>query len=224
MDVDCENVTQLLLLKYHWKLKYFVIRDGALRFRPVSTRGIRPTFFIAAPTGDKGKAANREPTGHLISNPPAAQQYNPATGAWTAIGNTPVSLIDPFGNNETGPAVTRPDGSVVAFGGNTGCTSSPANPTAIYTPSTNTWVQGPHVPAVCGSNDTTSCDLAEGPAVMKPNENILFAAKAGYLTAPTHFFEFAPPSAAENDGPEASMASVLAVAIADPAGRTTRGA
>jgi hypothetical protein len=34
----------------------------------------------------------------------------------------------------------------------------------------------------------------------------------------------APPSAAENGGPEASMSSVLAVAIADPAGRTTRGA
>jgi hypothetical protein len=100
-------------------------------------------------------------TGNVLTidvwNPPAAQQYSPATGLCTAIANTPVSLVDPCGNDEIGPAVTRPDGSVVAFGGNTGCTASPANPTAIYTPSSNTWIQGPNVPAVCGSNGTTSC-------------------------------------------------------------------
>ena len=86
--------------------------------------------------------------------------------------------------------MTRPDGTVVAFGGNTGCTASPADPTAIYTPSSNSWATGPNVPAICGTGGTTSCDLADAPAALLPNGNILFAASAGYGTSPTHFFEF----------------------------------
>jgi hypothetical protein len=71
------------------------------------------------------------PTGKILTidvwNPPNAQQYDPGTGLWTSIASTPVSLIDPTtcGNHEIGPAVTRPDGTVVAFGGNSGCTASP---------------------------------------------------------------------------------------------------
>jgi FG-GAP-like repeat len=136
------------------------------------------------------------PTGNVLTidvwNPPAAQQYAPGTGAWTSVASSPVSLVDPTtcGNYTIGPAVTRPDGTTVAFGGNTGCTASPTDPTAIYTASSNTWIQGPNVPAVCGSNGTTSCNLADAPAAMLPNGNILFAASAGYLSAPTHFFEF----------------------------------
>lgn len=127
-----------------------------------------------------------------VSDPPATHLYNYATGTWTAGASTPVSLVDPTqcGNQEIGPAVTRPDGTVVAFGGNSGCTSSPTDPTAIYTASNNSWTQGPNVPALCGSNGTTSCTLADAPAVMLPNGNILFAASAGYGNAPTHFFEF----------------------------------
>ena len=127
-----------------------------------------------------------------VWNPPAVQQYDPAAGLWSSAASTPVSLVDPAacGHGAVGTAVTRPDGTVVAFGGNTGCTASPADPTAIYTPSSNSWIQGPNVPAVCGSNGTTSCNLADAPAAMLPNGNILFAASAGYLTAPTHFFEF----------------------------------
>jgi hypothetical protein len=138
------------------------------------------------------------PTGNVLTidvwNPNATQLYNPNSGAWSAGTSTPVSLIDPTQCNksETGPAVTRPDGTTVAFGGNTGCTSSPADPTAIYTASSNSWVQGPNVPAVCGANGTTSCTLADAPAALLPNGNILFAASAGYGNAgpPTHFFEF----------------------------------
>jgi hypothetical protein len=132
-----------------------------------------------------------------VWNAPAAQQYDPGTGTWTSSASTPVSLVDPTacGNDALGPAVTRPDGTVVAFGGNTGCTASPADPTAIYTASSNSWISGPNVPAVCGANGTTSCNLAEAPAVMLPNGNILFAANAGYLSAPTHFFEFTSANA-----------------------------
>ena len=114
--------------------------------------------------------------------------YNQGTGTWTAGAPTPVSLVDPTtcGNFEIGPAITRPDGTTVAFGGNTGCTSSPADPTAIYTASTNSWVQGPNVPAISSVN----YDLADAPAAILPNGNILFAASPGFGQSPTHFFEF----------------------------------
>jgi hypothetical protein len=127
-------------------------------------------------------------------NPTNAEQYEPNSGLWVRAGNTPVSLVDPYecGNFEIGPAVMRPDGSLVAFGGNTGCkeTASKADPTAIYNTVTSTWSAGPDVPAVCGSAGTRDCDLADAPAALLPNGNILFAASAGYGGAPTHFFEY----------------------------------
>jgi hypothetical protein len=106
-----------------------------------------------------------------------------------------VSLIDPVACNnfEIGPAVTRPDGSMVAFGGNTGCLAagSPPNPTAIYTVSSNSWTAGPNVPAIGG----TSYTLPDAPAAMLPNGNILFAASPGFGNPPTHFFEFTSANA-----------------------------
>ena len=129
-----------------------------------------------------------------IHDPPSAQIYNPpatgeVAGSWTTIAPTPVALPDTCGTAEIGPAVTRPDGTVVAFGGNT-CTATPADPTAIYNPFNNTWIQGPNVPATCGTNGTTSCTLADAGAAMLPNGNVLFAASAGYNQAPAHWFEF----------------------------------
>jgi hypothetical protein len=131
---------------------------------------------------------------NVPNNTTVAERYNPGTGAWTSAGNTPVSLHDPFlcGNAEIGPAVTRPDGTTVAFGGysqtpavNHNCTQSP-DPTAIYTASSNSWIAGPYIPTLSGVDYT----LADAPAAMLPNGNILFAASPAYGSAPTHFFEF----------------------------------
>ena len=128
-------------------------------------------------------------------NPTNAEQYEPKSGLWVSAGNTPVSLVDSYecGTFEIGPAVMRPDGSLVAFGGNTGCskeTGSKADPTAIYATGAGTWSAGPNVPAVCGKEGTRNCDLADAPAALLPNGNVLFAASAGYGGAPTHFFEY----------------------------------
>ncbi len=125
-----------------------------------------------------------------------AEQYVPASGAWMSAGNTPVGLADPYvcGNFEIGPAVLRPDGTLVAFGGNTGCTAPTADPTAIYDSAGGTWSAGPNVPSVCGTG-TTACDLADAPAALLPNGNILFAASSGYGNSPTHFFEFTSANA-----------------------------
>jgi len=117
-----------------------------------------------------------------------AERYSPSSGTWSSAGNTPVSLVDPSacGTWEIGPAVLRPDGTVVAFGGNTGCTSPAADPTAIYDSSGNSWSSGPDIPAISGQN----FDLADAPAALLPDGNILFAASPGYGNSPTHFFEF----------------------------------
>jgi hypothetical protein len=122
-----------------------------------------------------------------------AEQYVPSSGTWTSAGNTPVALADPYqcGNWEVGPAVLRADGTLVAFGGNTGCVSGhKADPTAIYDSGSGTWSAGPNVPALCGTGGTTHCSLADAPAALLPNGNILFAASAGAGSQPTHFFEY----------------------------------
>jgi hypothetical protein len=132
------------------------------------------------------------------ANSTSAEQYQPSSGTWVSAGNTPVSLVDPYqcANYEIGPAVLRPDGTLVAFGGYSlaTCTVTPApatvDPTAIYNSSTGAWTAGPSVPTVCNAPNTQGCTLADAPAAMLPNGNILFAASAGYSTAPTHFFEY----------------------------------
>jgi len=97
--------------------------------------------------------------------------------------------------------VLRPDGTVVAFGGNTGCSalvtalgaSAAVDPTAIYDYVSNSWTAGPNVPAACTATTkfpTANCTLADAPAAILPNGNILFAASAGYGQPSTHFFEF----------------------------------
>ncbi len=127
-------------------------------------------------------------------NPTNAEQYDPKSGLWLRAGNTPVSLPDSYqcGTFEIGPAVMRPDGTLVAFGGNTGCSEAPSkvDPTAIYNTDAGTWSAGPNVPAVCGKEGTRNCDLADAPAALLPSGNILFAASAGYGGSPTHFFEY----------------------------------
>jgi hypothetical protein len=134
-------------------------------------------------------------TGYPNFNPTNAERYNAAKGTWSPTGALPVSLVDPIvcGNFEIGPAVLRGDGTVVGFGGNTGCVSgASADPTAIFDSVKNTWTQGPNVPAVCGKDGATDCDLADAPAALLPDGNILFAASAGYGGMPTHFFEYSP--------------------------------
>jgi hypothetical protein len=129
--------------------------------------------------------------------------YDPSTGAWSSAGNVGLQLADCSnpGNNpsfEMGPQVQRPDGTVVAFAGtlcsdgpNSSCASgalSITSHTAIFNTGSNTWGAGPDLPAVSGRNYT----LADAPAALLPNGNILFAASPNYqgFVTPTHFFEF----------------------------------
>jgi hypothetical protein len=93
----------------------------------------------------------------------------------------------------------RADGTLVAFGGDTGCAgaSPTVDPTAIYTAATGVWTAGSNVPSVCGRGAKSPCTLADAPAALLPDGNILFAASAGYAESPTHFFEYTSKNAIE---------------------------
>jgi hypothetical protein len=162
-----------------------------------------------APTGDGTPYQDEQgyellPNGNVLTidvwagyntqtDPTSSETYNPTTAVWSAVGNTPVSLVDPYacGNFEIGPAALRLDGTLVAFGGNTGCVAgATADPTAIFNSKTGNWTAGPNVPSTCGTTKNESCTLADAPAAVLPNGNILFAASAGYGVPPAHFFLF----------------------------------
>ena len=115
------------------------------------------------------------------------EAYTAATGTWASAGASPVQLSDCSGlspSYEVGPQVLRPNKSVVMFSGM--ATGSPAG-TAVYSTTTGTYTPGANVPAVHGVNYT----LADAPAALEPNGNILFAASPGpAFSLPTHFFEY----------------------------------
>lgn len=102
--------------------------------------------------------------------------YTPATGKWTSAGNTPVRLVDVHG--EVGPQVLRPDGTVFAAG----ATGS----NAIYDTATGQWSAGPKFPKLSGRQ----LDVADGPAAVLPDGDVLVAASAGEYKPPARFFDF----------------------------------
>ncbi len=111
-----------------------------------------------------------------------AERYLPpkTLNKWINAGTTPVDLADP-GSLEIGPMILRPDGTVFAMGGNT------AGPTAIYTPptthmGTGTWVAGPNFP--------NGNDMADAPAAILPDGNVLCEVSPGIFGSPVSFYEF----------------------------------
>ena len=107
-----------------------------------------------------------------------SQRYIPSSNQWVTAGSTVVRLVD-RGSQEVGPAVLRPDGTVFA----TGATGH----NAIYDAISDTWAVGPDFPFVPGEGQY---DIADGPASLLPNGNVLCAASPGIFQRPTHFFEF----------------------------------
>ena len=105
--------------------------------------------------------------------------YNPFSGTWADTGMTTVGC---GGGQEMGPAVLRADGTVVQFG----AVTSGADPVSIYNVASGVWAPAPNVPNINGTFYT----LADAPAAMMPNGNILFAASPGLYSNPTHYWEF----------------------------------
>ncbi|HEV7676687.1 MAG TPA: kelch repeat-containing protein [Candidatus Angelobacter sp.] len=120
-----------------------------------------------------------------------SEVYNASTGSWSSAGSTIVPLSTGSPALEIGPAVLRPDGTVFATGG----TSN----TAIYNTASGNWAAGPAFPS--------GFDIADGPAALLPNGNVLADTAPGVFGQGTRFFEFdgssliavsGPPSAASD--------------------------
>jgi hypothetical protein len=132
------------------------------------------------------------PLGGFQYNPAGtnSELFNPASGKWHSAGSTIVQLWDSAANCgglkaaslEVGPAVLRPDGTVFYTGSN-GCG---AGHTAIYNSreeeEEGSWTAGPDFPG--------TLDIADGPAALLPNGNVLVDTSPGIFNAPTFFFEF----------------------------------
>jgi hypothetical protein len=103
--------------------------------------------------------------------------YNPASGSWSSAGNTVVDLID-HPTWEVGPAILRPDGTVLA----TGATGH----NAIYNTATGAWSAAPDFPAVKGK----LLAMADAPAALLPDGNVLCMTAPGVYGIGVQFFEW----------------------------------
>ena len=111
--------------------------------------------------------------------------YHPAKGNWTSgpASGTIVQLWDSYPNaqgasNEVGPAVLRPDGTVFYTGAN-GAPGKPGH-TSIYDTHTRTWIAGPNFPG--------DLDVADGPASLLPDGNVLVQTSPGIFDVGSKFF------------------------------------
>jgi hypothetical protein len=103
--------------------------------------------------------------------------FNPMTNTWTSAGSTIVNLSE-NALSETGPALLRPNGTVFAMG----ASGDGAGHTAIYNTKTGKWAAGPDFP---GGND-----MADAPAAVLPNGNILCETSPLVFQTPLTFYEF----------------------------------
>ena len=112
----------------------------------------------------------------ISSGNPTAQMFVPSLSAWEPAGTVPVALSSKSVGYEMGPGLLLPDGRVFQVGGNSN--------TAIYTPSTNTWVAGPTIPNGWAADDAAGAEL--------PNGHVIFVTDTPVFNAPTEMFDFDP--------------------------------
>jgi len=104
--------------------------------------------------------------------------YSSSTGSWSSAGSTIVQLWDSHGSYEVGPSVLRPDGTVFATGAN----GIGAGHTSIYNLNTQTWTAGPDFPG--------ELDIADGPAALLPDGNVLVDTSPLIFQNGVQFFEW----------------------------------
>lgn len=114
------------------------------------------------------------------------ETYDPTTGAWTSIGNTPAQYWDSANgcggsgaaSYEEGPAVLMPNGTVFQTGAN----RCGAGHTGIFTLSTQAWTAGPDFPG--------TKDMADAPAALEVNGSVLMFASNGIFGTQGQFYEW----------------------------------
>jgi hypothetical protein len=113
------------------------------------------------------------------SDPLNFELYLPAKAKWVSGGSTGIQLADPS-SHELGPGPLLPNGNVFYIGA--------TGNTAVYTPSATgagSWVAGPKFPNIGGQ-----LDVADGPAAVLPDGNVLIQASPGVYNPPSYFFEY----------------------------------
>lgn len=105
--------------------------------------------------------------------PKGSEIYDTATGTWSAGPTTVVNLVDPS-SHEIGPGILRPDGTIFYGGGTTN--------NAIYDSVSNTFTAGP----TFGSG----LDMADAPAALLPDGNVLLETSPGVFGNGLKFFEW----------------------------------
>lgn len=112
-----------------------------------------------------------------VTNAGYYEIYDTASGAWSTPGQTPDVLTN---GASIGPAVLRPDGTVIQFTAN-----STSGKNDLYDVSAGSWTSGPVMKV-----GATTYVCADGPAALLPNGNVLVQASPGSFETPSHFWEF----------------------------------
>jgi hypothetical protein len=108
---------------------------------------------------------------------PNSEIFDPKTNTWSNGGST-VQDLAINSSLEIGPALLRPQGNVFAMGAN----GSGAGHTALYNTTTGKWAAGPDFP--------NGDDMADAPAAVLPNGNVLCETSPGIFASPVSFYEF----------------------------------
>lgn len=133
-----------------------------------------------------------------------SELYTTSTGTWASAGSTIKQLWDSSAScggsgsasYEEGPSVLRPDGTVIWTGAN----RCAAGHTAIYDTATATWAAGPDF--------ATGLDIADGPAALLPDGNVLLDTAPGIFGSGTKFYEW--------DGASMNLTADIPNASIDP--------
>jgi len=193
-----------------------VLADGTFMLANCCTTEaalLNPKKLTWTPTGAGKATVNDEegwtllPDGRVLTvdayvfsydpNGTGSELYDPSTGMWTSAGSTGVQLWDAYpsaskASYELGPAVLRPDGTVFA----TGATGHGSGHTSIFDTRSGAWTPGPDFP--------TGLDIADGPAALLPNGNVLVEASPGVFKKGAEFFEWDGTSLNPVPGPAAA--------------------
>ena len=118
------------------------------------------------------------------ADPKASERFDPHTGHWIYAGDTPVQISDfnpdpaDPSSHEVGPNVLRADGTVLAIGGN--------GHDAVFDSRTLAWSSAPDMPVEAGAQ----IDVADGPAALLPNGEVLVLGSPGVFGTPAYIYEY----------------------------------
>jgi len=142
-------------------------------------------------TIDTGNPIAGLPNNSEIFNPGATPATTAVNGTWTTAHSTVRALsylaCAPKQLHEIGPAVLRPDGTVFATGVNT---CGGAGHTAIYDTKTGSWAGGKDIPCDVDAGTKVCNDMADAPAAVLLNGNVLVQTSPGSSTGNSTFYEF----------------------------------